>query len=146
MEYLIVIALVAVILLCVGFSVSDVLVMLAVLLCAAVVLVGAFFVFSLVVLLSSSKVTASFVKMNDEGRYPCAVYKVGNTELKNLFPCEMVMRDKLYVPEKEVKIRRCAFIKAVLDKNAVITIIFGSAVFIPLSAAAGAAVKWFFGL
>ena len=128
MEYLIVIALLAVILLCVGFSISDILVMLAVLLCAVVVLVG-----------------ASFVKMNDEGRYPCAVYKVGNTEFKNLFPCEMVMRDKLYVPDREVKIRKCRILKAVLDKNAVITIIFGSIVFIPLSAAAVMAVKWFFG-
>lgn len=145
MEYLIVIALLAVILLCVGFSISDILVMLAVLLCAVVVLVGAFFVFSLVVLLSSVKVNASFVKMNDEGRYPCAVYKVENIELKNLFPCEMVMRDKLYVPDREVKIRKCRILKAVLDKNAVITIVFGSIVFIPLSAAAVMAVKWFFG-
>ncbi len=145
MEYLIVIALLAVILLCVGFSISDILVMLAVLLCAAVVFTGAFFVFSLAVLLSSVKVSASFVKMNDEGRYPCAVYKVGNTEFKNLFPCEMVMRDKLYVPDREVKVRKCRILKAVLDKNAVITIIFGSMVFIPLSAAAVMAVKWFFG-
>lgn len=146
MEYLIVLALLAIILFCLGFSLGDVLIMIAVLLCVGIVFVGAFFVFSLVVLIASREVTASFVKMNDDGRYPCAVYKVGNSEVKNLFPSEMIMKDKLYVPEKEIKIRRCVFFKAALDKNAVITIVFGSVVFIPLSAVVILAMKWFFGL
>lgn len=146
MEYLIVAALVAVILWCVGFSVGDIAAMFAVLLCAAIVLVGLFFVFALVVLLSSHKASASFVKMNDDGRYPCAVYKIGDSEFKNLFPSEMIMKDRLYVKDKEIDIRKCTFIKAVLDKNAVMTIIIGSAVFIPLSVAVIFVLKWFFGL
>lgn len=145
MEYIIVLALLSIIFFCLGLSLGDVLMMLAVLLCAGIVFVGAFFLFSLVVLASSRKVTASFLKMNDEGRYPCAVYKVGDSELKNLFPSEMIMKDKLYVPEKEIKIRRCVLFNAALDKNAVMTIVVGSAVFIPLSAAVIFAMKWFFG-
>lgn len=145
MEYIIVLALLSIIFFCLGFSLGDVLMMLAVILCIGIVFVGAFFLFSLVVLIASRKVTASFVKMDDEGRYPCAVYKIGDSELKNLFPSEMIMKDKLYVPDKEIKIRRCSFFKAALDKNAVMTIVFGSAVFIPLSAAVILAMKWFFG-
>ncbi|MCH5204498.1 MAG: hypothetical protein J1F03_07100 [Oscillospiraceae bacterium] len=145
MEYIIVLALLSIIFFCLGLSLGDVLMMLAVLLCAGIVFVGAFFLFSLVVLALSRKVTASFLKMNDEGRYPCAVYKVGDSELKNLFPSEMIMKDKLYVPEKEIKIRRCVLFNAALDKNAVMTIVVGSAVFIPLSAAVIFAMKWFFG-
>lgn len=146
MEYLIVLALLAIIFFCLGFSIGDVAIMLGVVLCVGIVFVGAFFLFSLVVLISSRKVTARFVKMNDEGRYPCAVYKVGESELKNLFPSEMIMKDKLYVPEKEIVIRRCLLFRAALDKNAVMTIVFGSAVFIPLSAAVIFAMKWFFGV
>lgn len=146
MEYLIVIALLAIIFLCIGFSLGDVIFMLVALLCVGILLVGLFFLFSLVVLLTSRPIKATFVRMNEDGRYPCAVYKTDNAEIKNIFPCEMVLKDKLYVPEKEIKIRRCAFIKAALDKNAVMTIIFGSIVFIPLSAAVIFAVKYFFGI
>lgn len=146
MEYIIVLALVAIIMFCMGFGIGDVITMLVVVLCVGIVFVGAFFLFSLVVLIASKKVTASFVKMNDEGRYPCAVYRVGDRELKNLFPSEMIMRDKLYVPDKEIKIRSCALFRAALDKNAVMTIVFGSAVFIPLSLIVIFAMKWFFGL
>lgn len=145
MEYIIVIALTGIILLCLGFGLNDILMMLAVLVCLAIVLVGLFFLFALVVLFASRKVTARFVRMNEDGRYPCAVYDVGGNEIKNLFPREMVMKNRLYVPDKEIRIRRCSFIKATLDKNAEITIIFGSAVFIPLSAAVIFAAKWFFG-
>ena len=145
MEFLIVAALAAIILLCLGVPLSDILMMLAALVCIAIVLTGLFFAFFLVVLLSSGKASAKFVRMNEDGRYPCAVYKIGGKELKNLFPSEMVMKNRLYVPEKEISIRKCAFIKAALDKNAVMTIILGSAVFIPLSAGVFFAVKWFFG-
>lgn len=145
MEYLIVIAIFAIILLCLGFSIGEILMMFAGLLCLLIVLTGLFFVFALAVLLTSRKTTAVFVEMDEKGRYPSAVYKTERGNFKNLFPGEMVMKKRLYVPEKEVIVRKCAFLNSVLDKNAVMTIILGNAVFIPLSVAAVFAAKWLFG-
>ena len=145
MEFLIVVALIAILLLCLGFTFNDILMMLAALVCILIILVGVFFAFSLVVLLSSRKTSAKFLRISEEGRFPCAVYKIGDDEIKNLFPSEAVMKKMLYVPEKDITVRKCAFIKAVLDKNALMTIALGSAVFIPLSAGIIFAAKWFFG-
>lgn len=131
MEILIVIALAAVLMLCLGFGLSDVLMLFVFVLGAGIVLSGVFFAVCLVFLLSSKRVVAEYSRLDEKPRFPVALYKTDFGELPNIFPCEMVLRDKLYVPDKKIHILKCGLRKAVIDKNALLTIVFGSAVFIP---------------
>lgn len=135
MEFLLVFALLAAIMLCIGFGIGDILMMVVFVIAALTVLIGIFFLVCLALLLFSKKKRGEFVRFNDEGRFPCAVYNVDGEELPNVFPCEMIMRKKLYIPEKTVTLHYIKFRCAVADKNAFVTIIAGSAVFFPLSAA-----------
>ena len=136
MEFLIVFAMVVIIMLFLGFGVGDIIMRGTYIIAVLVMLTGVFFVVHLVFLLSSKRDRGVFMRINDEGRFPRAVYKTNSGEFLNLFPCEMIMRDKLYVPEKAVTLYFSKFLRLVIDKNALITIIAGSAVFIPLAAAA----------
>lgn len=136
MEFLIVFALLAIIMLCIGFGVADILMLAILIIAVLTVLIGVFFLVCLGFLLFSKKKRGVFTGFNEDGRFPRAVYKVDGEELMNVFPCEMVMRKKLYVPEKTVTLHCIKPRRAVLDKNAFVTIIAGSAVFLPLSAAA----------
>lgn len=136
MEFLLVFALIAIIMLCIGFGLGDILMMALLVIAALTALIGVFFLFSLAVLIFSNKKRGVFVKFNDEGRFPCAVYDIDGGEFQNVFPCEMIMRDRLYVPEKRVTLYSIKLRRAVIDKNAFITIIAGSAVFIPMAVVA----------
>lgn len=136
MEFLLVFALVAVIMFFIGFGLGDILMMALLVIAALTALIGVFFLFSLAVLIFSKKKRGVFSKINDEGRFPCAVYEIDGEEFQNVFPCEMIMRDRLYVPEKTVTLYSIKLRRAVIDKNAFITIIAGSAVFIPMAVVA----------
>lgn len=136
MEFLLVFALLAVIMLCIGFGVADILMLAILIIAVLTVLIGVFFLVCLSLLLFSKKKHGEFTGFNDEGRFPCAEYDVDGEKITNIFPCEMVMRKKLYVPEKTVTLYYIKPRRAVADKNAFVTIIAGSAVFIPLAAAA----------
>lgn len=136
MGYLIVFALLALIMLCIGFGAADILMLAILVIAAFTVLIGVFFLICLTFLLFSKKKCGEFTGLNEDGRFPRAVYKVDGEEILNVFPCEMVMRKKLYVPEKTVTLFYIKPRRAVIDKNAFVTIIAGSAVFFPLAAAA----------
>ncbi len=136
MEFLLVFALIVILMLCVGFGWGDILMLVLLVIAALTVLIGCFFLVCLALLLSSKKKRGVFSKMNEEGRFPCAVYDIDGGEFPNVFPCEMILRDKLYVPGRTVTLHYIKFRRAVIDKNAFITIIAGSAVFIPLSVVA----------
>ena len=132
MEFLLGFALMIILLLCMGFGVVDIAMIVLALSGLAIIFIGGFFVFGLIVLFFTKKVHGKFVEFNDEGRFPCAVYDINGERVKNLFPCEMIMRNKLYIPDKEITLRYFKLRKFALDKNALLTIIVGSAVFIPL--------------
>ena len=136
MEFLIVLAMIVIIMLCLGFGVGDIIMLALMIFSVLAVLTGVFFVLSLIMLIFSRKKKGTFTRINEEGRFPVAVYEVDGAELKNVFPCEMILRDKLYVPEKTVTLYFTKFRGAVIDKNAFITIIAGSAIFIPIAVGA----------
>lgn len=133
MEFLLVFALIVILMLCIGFGWGDILMMALLAAAALTVLIGAFFLVCLALLLSSKKKRGVFSKFSEERQFPCAVYNIDGEEFPNVFPCEMILRNKLYVPDKTVTLCYIGFRRAVIDKNAFITIISGSAVFIPLS-------------
>lgn len=131
MEVLIVIALMALLMFCMGISINNVLMLIVFILGAGIVFSGCFFIFSLVLLLSSKRINAEYSHLDEDQHFPVAVYKTDQGEFRNIFPCEMILREKLYVPGKKIHIFKCSLRKTVIDKNAVLTIVFGSIVFIP---------------
>ena len=134
MEFVIGFVLIAIMMLFIGFGLSDIALLVIGIICVGVIMTAGFFVMSIVLLAVSRRVTAQFSRFDEESRFPVAVYKIGDEELPNMFPREMVMRDKLYVPDKDVYVMYCRLRRAVFDKNAIITIVSGSAIFIPMAA------------
>lgn len=128
-----------VLMLCLGFGWGDIALLGAGVVGIFIVLIGGFFAVCLVMLALSRRRSAVFVRLDENRRFPCAVYRIDGADVVNMFPCEMVMRDKLYVPEKEIKVLYCRLNRSAIDRNALLTIIFGSTVFIP--SAVFAAVK-----
>lgn len=132
-------AMLVVLMLCLGFGWGDIALLGAGIVGIFIVLIGGFFAVCLVMLALSRRRSAVFVRLDENRRFPCAVYRINGADVVNMFPCEMVMRDKLYVPEKEIKVLYCRLNRSAIDRNALLTIIFGSTVFIP--SAVFAAVK-----
>ena len=134
MEFLLGYALIAVIMLFMGFSIVHIAIMTLIIIGVVIVLIGAFFAVCLVFLAMSKRKTAVFTSFDEEPRFPVAVYKIDGEDVPNMFPREMIMRDKLYVPDKEIKVLYCKPRRSAIDKNALVTMIAGSAVFIPAAA------------
>lgn len=131
MEFIIGYVMIAVIMLLMGFNLVQIGIMTLLLIGVFIVLIGAFFAVCLVFLAMSKRKTAVFVTIDEEPRFPVAVYKIDGEDVPNMFPCEMIMRNKLYVPDKEIKILYCKPRRSAIDKNALITMIAGSVIFIP---------------
>lgn len=131
MEFILGYVMIAVILLFMGFSIVQVGVLTLLLIGAFIVLIGLFFAVCLVLLAMSRRKKAVFVSFDEERRFPVAVYRIDGNDVPNMFPCEMIMRDRLYKPGKEITILYCKPRRAAIDKNALITMIAGSVVFIP---------------
>lgn len=123
--------LIIIIMLCLGFGWGDIAVLGLGAVGVIVVLIGSFFAVCLLMLALSKRKTAVFTEFSEEGRFPCAVYRIDGADVPNMFPCEMIMRGKLYVPGKKIKVLYCRVNKHAIDGNALITMIFGSMIFIP---------------
>lgn len=132
-EFVLVYVMVMVLLLFMGFELAHIGIITLILIGSIIVIIGAFFAVCLVFLIMSRRKTGAFVEFDEERRFPAAIYKIDGENVTNMFPCEMIMRDKLYVPGKEIRILYCKPRKAAIDKNALVTMIAGSAVFIPAS-------------
>ena len=85
------------------------------------------FLYFAVRLLLSKKASGKFTRIGrtEKGRYDSAFYSIDGTELPNVFPAEVVMKDRLYDTEKAVRLRIDAGKKFVYDRNARLTIILG---------------------
>lgn len=120
MEYVIGFGLAALIMLCLGFSLADVGMLLVWILAAIIVLTALFFTVCLFFLVASKPVKAEFLRFDDTKRFPAAVYRVDGEERRNVFPCEMMLKKKLYVEEKGAEkqiFRFCYRRKRVRDDN-----------------------------
>lgn len=132
-------AMLIVLMLCLGFGWGDIAMLGFGIVGIFIVLIGCFFAVCLVILALSRRKSAVFVRFDEERKFPCAVYSIDGKDVVNMFPCEMVMRNRLYVPEKEIKVLYCRLNRSAIDSNALLTMILGSVIFIP--SAVFAAVK-----
>ncbi len=87
-----------------------------------------FFLYYFIRLLLSKRREGEFVRIDrpEGGKFDRAYYLISEGELPNVFPCEFVMRDKLYKKGKRVKLRIDAGKKRVFDRNAFTTIVLGT--------------------
>jgi len=130
-EYVIGFGLAALIMLCLGFTLADVGMLLVWILAAIIVLTALFFTVCLFFLVTSKPVKAEFVRLDETKRFPAAVYRVDGEERRNVFPGEMVMKKKLYVEGKKKRALKSRIFSFVIDGNALATIILGACVSIP---------------
>lgn len=114
-----------------GFGLNLIASGIAVCLVVVTVLCEMFFLFSLIRLLLSKKVSGVFTRIGrkEKWRFETAFYDISGKEIPNIFPCEMTMRDKFYKKDKEIKLRLGIGGKCVYDMNAMLTIIFGNILF-----------------
>ena len=131
MEFLIGYVLIALIMLFMGFEIVQIGMFTLALIGVFIVLIGLFFALCVVLLIMSRPANAVFVKFDEDRKFPVAVYKIGGEDVPNMFPSEMIMRDKIYVPNKEIRLLYCKPRRSAIDKNALITMIAGSVIFIP---------------
>lgn len=131
MEFLIGYVLIAAILLFMGFELVQIGMFTLALVGVFVVFIGLFFSVCLVFLIMSKRASAVFTAFDEERKFPVAIYRINGEDVPNMFPCEMIMRDKLYVPNKEIRLLYCKPRRAAIDANALITMIAGSIIFIP---------------
>lgn len=131
MEFILGYVMIAMILLFAGFSIMDIGILTLLLIALFIVLIGLFFTVCLALLAMSRRVKAVFAEFDEERRFPTAIYKLDGKDVPNMFPAEMIMKSKLYIPDKEITLLYCKPRRAVIDKNALVTMIAGSAVFIP---------------
>lgn len=133
MDILIGIVLIFAILFFMGFGIGDIMYLVFGVLGLGVLFVGGFFAVCLVFLGFSKRKSGVFLEIDEEGRFPSAVYDIEGERVRNIFPCEMIMKKKLYVPEKKITLLHCKLRKCAIDANALATIIVGSLIFIPAS-------------
>ena len=128
MEFLLGLAIIVIILLILGFG-PDVIILGAVILLGALTaLTEIFFLYCDVRLIFSKRRSAVFTRIAKHGKakYESAFYMTEAGELPNIFPCEVIMRNRLYDPEKTVKVHIDAGKRFVYDRNALLTILFGT--------------------
>lgn len=126
MELLIGIAVIFVLLLCLGVGV-EIIIQLA--LCCVglfIVFMTAVFIYSAVILLLCKKSNGRYVRWdNDENKIPYAYYNVDGIEYKNLFPREVMLRKLIYREDKDVRLYIYEKKRQCFDGNAVTCCIFG---------------------
>lgn len=126
MEIIVGIVIIVILLLCLGADIGFIAMLgLGVLVFLLAALFGLFLVM-FVAVLASERVTGEFVEVRTrEDGFAQACYEVDGEEFLNLFPCEVVLRDKLYKKGKPVKLRLLRKKRLLFDGNAQSVIIVG---------------------
>lgn len=128
MEYILGFVIVLILLLILGFGVDIIIFVFICLLALATGITELFFLFFSARLLLSKKTEGVFTRIGrpEKSRFDAVYYNTADGEMPNVFPAEFVMREKIYRPEKRVKLRADRFRKVVYDRNARLTICFGT--------------------
>lgn len=127
MEIVLGIVIIVVLLLVLGVSIGFISILFSVIISMGILLMLGFFVFSAVRFLQSKKKTARFegTEAYGESKFDCAVYLIEGERYKNAFPCEVIMRNRIYNKDKDVTVRLYEKKNLVYDKNSAVTIIIG---------------------
>ena len=124
MEFVIIATVVLVLAMCLGADFVIVPIMLIVFLVVLLLVIFGLFVYSAVKLTGTKSVKVRFGRAEGK-KFDTAFYKVSDSEYPNVFPCEVVMRSKIYIPDKVCRLRYDGKRNEVFDLNAVCCVIFG---------------------
>lgn len=138
MEIFLGLAVIVMLLLCLGAELGLIAMVFVGLLCGTVLLMLGFFIFSAVRIMTCRKKEAVFCKTEKfpGTKFDRAVYSVDGQECACVFPCEVVMRSRLYRSDKAVNVYYSEKKKYVYDKNAAVTVFAGLLSCMALTAAA----------
>ena len=138
MEIILGIVVIVLLLLCLGAELGLIAMIFVGILCGAVLLMLGFFLFSAVRIMTCRKKEAVFCKTEKfpGTKFDRAVYSVEGQECACVFPCEAVMRSRIYRSDKAVNVYYSEKKKYVYDKNAAITVFAGLLSCMALTAAA----------
>lgn len=126
MEILIGIAVIYILLFCLGVSLELIFQITVAIICFFVLFMAVVFVYAFIILITGKRVKGVFTDSDKEkGNLPYARYLINGKEYKNLFPLEVIFQKKIYVPDKEVKLVLNEKVKKCMDNNAVICCILG---------------------
>ncbi len=127
MELLIGIAIIFLLLFCLGASVQLIIEIAIGIIFLFVVFMFGVFVYSTIMLVTGKRTKGVYTRAENKynGKLPYAFYMIEGAEYKNLFPLEVIFQNKIYIPEKEVKLVLNKRIKRCFDGNAVICCIMG---------------------
>lgn len=128
MEYILGFVIILIILLILGVGANVIIFAFICLLALATGITELFFLFFTARLLLSKKTEGVFARIDrpEKSRFDAVYYNTADGEMPNVFPAEFVMREKLYRTDKKVKLRADRFRKVVFDRNARLTICFGT--------------------
>lgn len=104
---------------------------------AAALFTTVFFIVCATMLLRSRKCAGVFLRFAEGKRFDAAEYLIGGEPHRNVFPAEFVMRERLYRPDKTVKLHLTRSGR-VFDGNAFVTTIVGLPLSLLTAAAFGA--------
>ncbi|MBO5377755.1 MAG: hypothetical protein J6A41_05145 [Ruminiclostridium sp.] len=121
------IVIVFILLLCLGVSISFLATIALALIGIIVIAMDVFFIYATIIMLKGEKKAGRFIRSEQSGKskIPYAIYEIDGTEYRNLLPLEVLLRNKIYNPEKNVSLilnekKKCCF-----DNNARICCILG---------------------
>ncbi len=138
MEIFLGLAVIVLLLLCLGAELGLIAMVFVGILCGAVLLMLGFFLFSAVRIMTCRKKEAVFCKTEKfpGTKFDRAVYSVDGEECACVFPCEVVMRSRIYRSDKAVNVYYSEKKKYVYDKNAAVTVFAGLLSCVALTATA----------
>lgn len=145
MEILIGAAVIIILLALLGVDIWFILLGIIALVALAALFVTAMFSVSMVWLLRSERCSGEFLKFSEGKRFEYAVYRIEGGEYGNIFPAEMVMRERLYKPGEPVKLRLTKK-GSVFDRNAFLTTVIGLPVSLLITAVFGGGLAFLLGL
>lgn len=127
MEYFVIAVVVIALALCLGADIAIVPIMLLVMIAAALVFIFGFFVFSMARLIGTKSAVGRFtrVDVNGKNRFKSAFYVIDSEEYPNVFPCEIIFREKLYRSDKLSRLRLDEKHHCVYDMNALCCTLLG---------------------
>ncbi len=135
MDILVGAVMIIVLLFCLGASVWDIMTVGVLCLGAVLAALAVFFLVCAAVLATTRRVRAEFLYIDKGERgFPKAYYGVGEETYPNVFPCEMVMRDRIYKKGRPVFVRLQAGHRVVFDANAMAVVVLGVLICVPAGA------------
>ncbi len=127
MEILIMLIVIIVLAVMIGVEPSTVLLGVMLLMALMLILMTGFFIICSLWLIGSKKCSGKLSKVDDHPRFkfPAAYYEIDGEVYPNIFPCEMILKNWLYAPDRQCRVRLNKKKSIVFDGNAYFCVILG---------------------